>query len=143
MSNRVTCFKHCSNLGWEIHFINWVKFLYTNPLAADITNGLRSDRVRVNRGTGQVVMVANRQHKFTLYADDVLIFLTRTLIDVVIEFSFFFSGYEINFGKSDAMPLGSLEGARTSLMPFPFKWSPSCLAYLGIRISPMFNRMSG
>lgn len=35
-------------------------------------------------------MVANRQHKFTLYADDVLIFLTRTLIDVVIEFSFFF-----------------------------------------------------
>lgn len=90
--------------------------------------------------------IADRQHKITLYADDVLIFLTNsdvsisTLIEVINKFSAF-SGYRMNSSKSEAMPLGSLKQKPQTLFPFPFKWSPEGFAYLGIYITPTFDQM--
>lgn len=89
---------------------------------------------------------ADKQYKIALYVDDVLIFLTRpetcilTLIEVINKFSAF-SGYRINFNKSEAMPLGSLKQKPKVPFPFPFKWSPMGFIYLGIYITPAFDQM--
>lgn len=154
-------------------YINWIRLLYNNPLSSVLTNGLRSPNFCIQRGTRQgcplspllfaLVMeplaeairkhphifglpIGNKQHKITLYADDVLIFLTKpeistsNLIDTISKFSAF-SGYKINFDKSEAMPLGSLKYQPRTPCPFPFKWSPSGFVYLGIYITPDFDKM--
>lgn len=46
-----------------------------------------------------------------------------------------FSGYKINFAKSEAMPLGSLLTILVTTVSFPFRWSPTGFTYLGIRVS--------
>ena len=56
----------------------------------------------------------HRQHKISLYADDVLLFITQpelsimSVLSVINEFSKF-SGYKIHFSKSEAMPLGQMQ----------------------------------
>ena len=85
-------------------------------------------------------------HKITLYADDVLIFLTDpetsvpSLINVIDRFSCF-SGYKITLAKSEDMPLGTLSTIPTTVPSFPFKWSPSGFVYLGIFITPSFDQL--
>ena len=90
--------------------------------------------------------IETRQHKITLYADDGLIFLTESevstpaLIETINMFSTF-SGYRINFSKSEVMPLGSLKQLPQTPSPFPFKWSPGGFVYLGICITPSFDQL--
>lgn len=162
-----------SKFGLGKQFIRCVKLLYNSLLAAVLTNGLRSSDFRTQRGTRQGcplspllfalaieplveairtnpdihgLTTADKQHKITLYADDVLLFLTRpeistrNLIEVINKLSVF-SGYRINFSKSEAMPLGSLKQKPKIPSPFPFKWSPTGFVYLGIYITPAFNQM--
>ena len=152
---------------------NWIKLLYTNPLSAVLTNGLQSSNFQILRGTRQGcplspllfalaieplaeairinenihgLTLATRQHKITLYADDVLIVLTEpeisipTLIETINMFSTF-SGYRINFNKSEVMPLGCLKQIPKTPSPFPFKWSPEGFVYLGIRVTPSFEQL--
>ncbi len=60
------------------------------------------------------IFVGEREHKINLYADDLPLFLTKPnqsvpcVIDTISRFSSF-SGYKINFSKSEVMPLGSLK----------------------------------
>lgn len=154
------------------YFTSWVCLLYSNPISSVLSNGLWSSSFPVQRGTRQGcplslllfalvieplaeairrnqgihgLPIGDRQHKITLYADDVLIFMTKTEIstpnlDTISKFSEF-SGYKINFDKSEAMPLGSLKHQPNTLCPFPFKWSPSGFVYLGIHITPDFDKM--
>lgn len=162
-----------SKFGLGENFVSWVKLLYTGPLAAVITNGLRSSSFGVSRGTRQGcplspllfalvieplaeairsnlgihgLTIASRQHKINLYADDILVFLSKpeisitNLLGVIKDFSVF-SGYRINFSKSEAMPLGNLQAVPSSSLPFPFKWSPLGFVYLGIHITPTFDQM--
>lgn len=77
-------------------------------------------------------------HKISLYCDDVLLFLSNPetsiarAVEIISDFSRF-SGYKINYSKSEAMPL-------TPDLPWsptcsaPFRWSPSGFVYLGIKI---------
>lgn len=159
--------------GLSETFINWIRLLYTNPLSAVLTNGLLSSNFQVFRGTRQGcplslllfalateplaeeirtnenmhgLTIATRQHKITLYADDVLIVLTElevsisTLIETINMFSIF-SGYGINFNKSEVMPLGNLKQVPKTPSLFPFKWSPEGFVYLGIRIISLFEQL--
>lgn len=159
--------------GLGVNFINWVRLLYNNPLSSVLTNGLRSSNFAIQRGTRQGcplspllfalvieplaeavrrnegihgLSIGDRQHKITLYADDVLIFLTDpeistpNLLNIITKFSEF-SGYKINLDKSEAMPLGSLLHQPNPPYQFPFKWSPSGFVYLGIHITPDFDKM--
>lgn len=48
-----------------------------------------------------------------------------------------FSGYKINFDKSEALPLDF--GDKGAMPNFPFKWSDSCFMYLGAQISANQN----
>lgn len=69
--------------------------------------------------------ISDREHKITLYADDVLIIVTNPetsipcLIEIINIFSCF-SGYKINVTKSEAMPLGLLDPKQVSWEFFPF-----------------------
>lgn len=162
-----------SKFGLGEKFVSWVKLLYTGPLAAVITNGLRSSSFGISRGTRQGcplspllfalvieplaeairsnpgihgLAIASRQHKINLFADDVLVFLSKpdisiiNLISVIKDFSVF-SGYKINFSKSEAMPLGNLQTVPSGSLSFPFKWSTMGFVYLGIHITPKFDQM--
>lgn len=155
------------------NFINWVKVLYNTPTAAVLTNGLRSNNFPLHRGNRQGdplipllfdiaieplaqairqdalisgIFIGEKEHKITLYADDVLIHLSRPqtsiprLMKVISSFGIF-SGYKINFAKSEAMPLGSLTCVPNMAEPFPFRWSPSGLTYLGVHITPTYGQI--
>uniref|UniRef100_A0A3Q3G8L9 Reverse transcriptase domain-containing protein n=1 Tax=Kryptolebias marmoratus TaxID=37003 RepID=A0A3Q3G8L9_KRYMA len=155
--------------GLGPNFISWIKVLYSRPLAAVITNGLRSNNFEVGRGNRQgcplspllftlaieplaetirgdpAVTGINTDrgtHKISLYADDVLLFLSRPVtsvervITIINQFGSF-SGYKINFSKSEAMPLGG----QLYIPSSPFKWSPAGFKYLGISVTPFFDQM--
>src|SRR4029434_2996091 len=114
------CFYCLDKFGLGDNFIRWVKVLYDNPQAAILANGLRSDGFPVHRGTRQGcplypllfarvieplgeairtipsiqgLQIDNVHHKISLYADDVLIYISSpetsipVLLDVVGLFS--------------------------------------------------------
>ncbi len=90
--------------------------------------------------------IGEKLHKITLYADDVSLFMLNpsvsvpSLIQTITMFGAF-SGYKINFSKSEAMPLSNLQQQLDDPNPFPCRWSPAGLIYLGIHITPKFNQM--
>uniref|UniRef100_A0A3Q1EEL5 Reverse transcriptase domain-containing protein n=1 Tax=Acanthochromis polyacanthus TaxID=80966 RepID=A0A3Q1EEL5_9TELE len=104
--------------------------LAIEPLA----EAIRNDRLVAGIEVGPV------NHKISLYCDDVLLFLSSPetsiarVVEIISDFSQF-SGYKINYSKSEAMPL-------TPDLPWsptcsaPFRWSPSGFVYLGIKITP-------
>ena len=159
--------------GLGSRFIDWVKVLYNSRTAAVLTNGLRSANFPIQRGNPQGdplspllfaiaieplaeairqsklisgVRVGEREHKITLYADDVLIFISDPcssipcLTRLISRFGAF-SGYKINFTKSEAMPLGKVTSTSDMSEPFPFRWSPSGFVYLGVSITPTFDEL--
>lgn len=79
------------------------------------------------------------EHKVSLYADDMLLFISNPsnslpkLLGVLKEFGTI-SGYKVNFGKSEAMPLGTITGELSSILA-PFKLSYNKFKYLGIWIT--------
>lgn len=154
-------------------FVRWVKVLYMEPMAAVLTNGLRSTNFTIQRGSRQGcplspllfavaieplaeairqdplltgLIVGEKAHKISLYADDVLLFMLNPSVSVprliqVIDQYAAFSGYRVNFSKSEAMPIGNLKHPPVIPDPFPFRWSPSGFIYLGIYITPKFNQL--
>ncbi len=120
--------------GLGDNFINWVRVLHNTPTAAVLTNGLRSSNFPLHHGKRQGDPL--REHKITLYADDMLIYLLHPqtsnpyLIKVISSFSAF-SRYKINFAKSEAMLLRS--SACFSSMAEP---SLTGFTYLGVHRTP-------
>ncbi len=92
--------------------------------------------------------MGNEGHKIALYADDILLFLTslkqipKSLNQFLAIFNNFssISGYKINFNKSEAMPLDTLNIADIE-GDFPFKRTISGFIYLGIKVSPDLKDM--
>lgn len=58
------------------------------------------------------ISVGGKDHKIALYADDIVLFITNptksipVVLEIINQFSKF-SGYKINFSKSEVMPLGN------------------------------------
>lgn len=132
--------------------------LYAAPRASVITNGMLSPAFILKRGTRQGcpvsplaeafrtdlvvkgIAVGPVQHKISLYADDVLLYLSSPkasiarAVEIITSFSHF-SGYKIYHSKSEAMPLTP----NVSWFPScsaPFCWPPLGFVYLGIHIAP-------
>lgn len=157
-------------LGGE--FLKWIRILYNSPQACVVTNGTQSLPFPLCRGTRQGcplspllfalaleplaevirqhkdvhgMTVGGTVHKIALYADDILLFLTKpdisipTIFSVIREFSSF-TGYKINYGKSEAMPLGGPADPSLSTN-CPFKLSPTGFTYVGIKISPNLTEL--
>lgn len=152
--------------GLGLNFIEWVKLLYRSPVARVMVNGLVSDIFPLCRGTRQGcplspllfalaleplaetirnhnglfgVKLGDTEYRISLYADDILLFITKpedsvsVLVSIICQFGQI-SGYKINYDKSEALPLGDF-GDRAALVNFPFKWSITGFVYLGIRVS--------
>lgn len=132
--------------------IQWIKTLYNIPLASVITNGIISSPFQLQRGTRQGcplspllfalfleplaaairqndkitgVLSINTNHKISLYADDILLFLQNPktslteIIKLINEYSII-SDYSINWTKSTILPLNMKPHDR-SIQDTPFK----------------------
>ena len=83
-------------------------------------------------------------HKISLYADDILIYLTEpelsipTLLETLTEYGAI-SGYKINLNKNVVMPLNTA-GTKLSRHNIPFQWCAEKLTYLGLQIPNMCSK---
>ncbi len=148
--------------GFGNSFINWLKILYNSPIACVRTNAQTSSSFYLKRGTRQGcplspslfaifieplaaairqatvikgIKCKNVEHKVSLYADDVLLFLQHsqiTLSEVITLINSFsrVSDYSINWLKSTVLPINcSFQNSSTPLQSGNIK-------YLGINVSP-------
>ncbi len=148
--------------GFGNSFINWLKILYNSPTACVRTNAQTSSSFCLKRGTRQGcplspslfaifieplaaairqatvikgIKCKNVEHKVSLYADDVLLFLQHsqtTLSEVITLINSFsrVSDYSINWLKSTVLPINcSFQNSSTPLQSGNIK-------YLGINVSP-------
>lgn len=147
-------------------FMAMIKTLYQYPKAAILTNYDISSQFPLTRGTRQGcplspllfaqvieplaiairsnsqihgVLVGNVRHTISLYADNIMLFLTKpeisfpVLVDLLETYGSI-SGYKVNNTKSIIMPL-NLTAEVMPKLNIPFSWNDSCLTYLGLQIS--------
>ena len=151
--------------------IQWIKALYHNPVACVKTNGLISPPFHLFRSTRQGcpaspviftltleplacairenqsitgIKLFNYDFKANLYADDILLTLSRPalsvphLLKLISDFGVF-SGYKINWLKSEAIALNRLTHSG-HLSSTPIVWKTDGMRYLGVNItSPIDN----
>lgn len=159
-------------IGFGPSFCTWISILYAHPTACIRTNRLISDYFRLYRGTRQgcplspllfniaiePLAIALRKeadlsginrggstHKISLYADDLIIYISNPDISIprVIELINSFggiSGYQINFNKSILFPINN-KARQLDLNKFPFKISYSSFEYLGISVTSTYKEL--
>lgn len=84
-------------------------------------------------------------HKLSFYADDLLLYISNPVSSLPIILDIFekfgkYSGYKLNLGKSDYIPINSA----VDLLPqglLPFKKATDSLKYLGIQVSKSFSEL--
>lgn len=136
--------------GFGQRLISWVKLLYSSPMALVQTNNVYSVYFPLHRSTRQgcplsplllavaieplaialgsdpsiIGIIRNRiEHRVSLYADDLLLYLSNLLasvpaaLDIVTSFGCI-SVYKLNLDKSEIFPLN--DAARNSVQDFPF-----------------------
>ena len=158
--------------GFGPNFMSWVCLLYSSPQAAVVTNKLCSQYFPLSRGTRQGCPLSpllfilaieplsiklrttpsihgirrmEMEYKASLYADDLLIFLTdplsckSELLKILVDFGGF-SGYKINYSKSVCFPIND-KAKQIPDTDLPFCISHSGFKYLGINITPSFSEL--
>lgn len=150
-------------------FISMVKLLYDNPCAQILTNQTLSSRFNLHRGTRQGCPLSplifalaieplaesirsdpliygyvteKSTNKISLYADDVLLYLTQpetTIVKILEKIKTFgtFAGYRINWNKSELMPIRIQD--HSWLQNLPFRISLEKFTYLGIQVTKCHN----
>ena len=160
-------FKLLPRFGFGEGFLRWINVLYTNPVAEILTNSVVSKPFNLQRSTRQGcplspilftlaieplamavrahdslagIRIGGQEHRISLYADDVILFLTRlkdsipNLIALIQKFGEF-SGYKINFSKSSLLFLNENERLTPNIQA-PFTNAKSGFTYLGVKITP-------
>ena len=151
------------------HFINWIRILYSSPNACVRTNDQTSPSFSLQRGTRQGcplspslfavfieplaaairqdrnikgIQPQNIEHKISLYADDVLLFLQNSqtslthTITLINKFSAL-SDYSINWSKTTVLPIN----CRVQNIPAITLQSGN-IRYLGINISARLSELT-
>ena len=165
-------FKVLEKYGLGNGFINWVKALYKQPKAKVVTNGQSSQSFNLERSSRQGCplspalfvlaieplaelirsdldiegfKVNQENHKINLFADDVLIYLTRPLESLRklyfrLEEYGKVSGYKINKDKTEIMPLfeGNYDQCKRESQ---FKWQKEGIKYLGVKVDNKLNNL--
>ena len=89
------------------------------------------------------IQIGESAHKIMLYADDILIFVSQPLRSLpalfgIIESFSKLSGYKVNWGKSEALPLTSY-CPKTLFQANRFQWPVGGITYLGMLFPPLIN----
>lgn len=165
-------FETLERFGFGKLFISWVKLLYACPSAMVLTNNFYSKPFTLNRGTRQGcplspllfvlaieplaiairsngsikgIMRANFEHKLSLYADDLLLYVSdvNTTIPHILTLLTQFgeiSGYKLNLQKSELLPL-TLNFSDPTRTRIPFKIATHSFVYLGVTITKTFDNL--
>ena len=137
--------------GFDVDFISWIKLLYSSPVASVFTNSVRSSPFKLSRGTRQGcplspllfaaaieplaiwlrcesnfkgIVRSGVTHKVSLYADDLLLYVSDPLRSVPVILSILekfgkFSGYKLNLQKSELLPINlAADQIPRDLLPF-------------------------
>ena len=88
---------------------------------------------------------ANQEHKISLYADDVLLYISDPLTSIphiltILKVFGSFSGYKLNLDKSELLPITTI-GNQTSLLSLPFKVTNNKFNYLGVCITRSHSQL--
>ena len=158
--------------GFGTKFTSWVRVLYSLPLAAIRTNNTLSSFFSLGRGTRQGcpsssllfalaieplaialhsnvsikgIQRGNTEHKVSLYADNMLLYLSDPLSSLPLTPGLLdtfgkISGYKVNVQKSEIMTINPAAG-RILFDPLPFKISRNKFKYLGIWITHNFKHL--
>lgn len=151
--------------GLGENFASWVKMLYARPTASVITNNNRSPAFTLQRSCRQgcplspllfavameplAISIRNHpsiaplilggvDHRISLYADDVVLFLSRPEVSLppllgLIEKFGEISGYTVNWDKSEFLPLtGDLDPHFLKNLSFKIVYDK--IKYLGVTI---------
>ena len=154
------------------NFIKWIQTLYSGPQASVKVNGFLSNRFTLERGCRQGCSLSpllfaisieplaqwirddsnikgltadGEQHKLSLYADDVLLYLLEPattiphLKSLISEFGYY-SGYKINVDKTVAMDISG-KIPQTVKTQSGFKWTMDGFKYLGIFIPLSLDKL--
>ena len=165
-------FEALVRFGFGSIFISWIKLLYGSPSAMVLTNHFYSKSFKLHRGTRQCcplspllfalviepLAIAIRscgsihgitrscmEHKLSLYADDLLLFVSRvetsipSILDLLTKFGKI-SGYKLNLHKSQLLPL-NLDDAALAHIRVPFKVATHSLVYLGVSVTKDFSHL--
>uniref|UniRef100_A0A673NCB7 Reverse transcriptase domain-containing protein n=1 Tax=Sinocyclocheilus rhinocerous TaxID=307959 RepID=A0A673NCB7_9TELE len=167
-------FTTLQKFGFGESFINWIKILYTTPSATVTTNGLTSQSFTLHRGTRQGcplspslftifieplaaairqnplirgIHTPQTQHKISLYADDILLFLQNPQsslqeITKTIDSYSTISDYAINWNKSSILPLHQTKWyVAAQISPIPL--CTGHITYLGVKVSSRLSELTG
>uniref|UniRef100_A0A8C5MYW4 Reverse transcriptase domain-containing protein n=1 Tax=Leptobrachium leishanense TaxID=445787 RepID=A0A8C5MYW4_9ANUR len=154
--------------------IGGIRALYTSPTASVTTMGGRSRPFDIPNGTRQGcplspllfalcleplaeqirrhpdisgIAVGDKNYKLSLFADDILLTITRPLISLPNLYSCLssfgaLSGYKINIAKSEALNISLPQEVVTLLRDsFTFRWCPHRLHYLGIYLTAHISQL--
>lgn len=163
-------FETMSKFGFGDSFISWMRLLYSSPSAMVLTNNTYSKPFNLYRGTKQgcplspllfvlaiePLAISIRSngliagitrgittHKLSLYADDLLLYVSKAestiphIIQLIHEFGEI-SGYKLNLQKSELMPL-NLSSSVLECINVPFKIVKDGFTYLGITVTRVFS----
>lgn len=170
--NWLYLFQVLEKFGCGTNFLKWVKILYKNPTAEIMTNRNISKPIHIHRGCRQGcplspllftlaiepfaiairshpqfngISVGPTSHKISLFADDVILFLSNisksipVILEIIKSFSSV-SGYKINKTKSSIMLLNARERANPAQEALQFN-VVSQFEYLGIQVLPDLKQL--
>ena len=157
-----------TQMGFGPRFRAWVQLLYTKPVGRIRMAGILSDTLSISRGTRQGcplspllfalaiepmaiwtrewmdpwgIVVSERKHLISLYADDALFYLTQPMCSLPkllegLEKFGKVSGLKINQTKSLIFPLGALRDTPIADLPvLPIRWETESFKYLGVMVA--------
>lgn len=159
-------FSILDRFGFGSHFISWIRLLYSAPTACVKTNSECSQYFSLTRGCRQGCPISpllfalaieplsialkssplfsgvhrgGLEHKVSLYADDLLLYITDPLSSIdsilhILNTFGSFSGYKLNISKSECFPINQAAKHINSRM-LPFRFSPLGFRYLGVNIT--------
>lgn len=163
-------FATLERFGFGPVFCSWIRVLYTAPLASVRTNKIISKYFSVCRGTRQgcplspllfdlaiePLAVALRStgeirgidrggqtHKLSLYADDLILYLSNPSISIpkalkIISSFGEISGYKINLTKSLLFPIND-HAQQMSFNIYPLKETRDTFTYLGVSVTRKYS----
>lgn len=163
-------FANLGRFGFGPAFCSWIRILYATPRASVRTNKIISNYFPIGRGTRQGcplspllfdlaieplavalrsaeefmgVVRGGQNHKLSLYADNLLLYLSDpcTSIPNALEIMSSFgeiSGNRINFTKSLLFPIND-QARHMSFEAYPLKETRDTFTYLGVSVSSKYR----